>query len=376
MPQRKPTLPRKEQKQSESRPQTSVEKRAFNIPLVAETLLAWMVETQVRAGNEIVPGDDLKVARGAEPLAPVAADAQPNPESKPTSGVSGGMKRETEFAGIRGGAWLRSLTRSQFEQSLTGIRRYCYELSLPWTLREQIGLISALPYGDYERALAKELGKLTIGRIRAVWPDIEKVFRDWYEVAPRAIGAHGSITHGETVPVEQDDRIIVKQGTRYLPVSLAADIAQVPRTTLIDWIKAEKKFAGRLLQTYNSPTVHKLFLSEESVQRLANRFVKWVKEKPAGPAGAVKIAKTFARAQDQMAYIGLAKAAKAIGADYHTLWLWATQGKEAPANTSLDVIQDSASEQFYIRLKEVAELMPLIPKSGLRRGRRQRPPQL
>jgi hypothetical protein len=223
-------------------------------------------------------------------------------------------------------------------------------------------------------ALLEEIRQIDILPItagRPSWPDIENVIRGWYPPPPPAIGSQGPTTHGATV-AQQDDRILTKQGTRYFPVSLAAEIAQVPRTTLVDWIKAKKTFAGRSLQIYNSPTARKLFLSEESVERLVNRFVKWSAEekKPAGPAGPVKIAKTIAIKQDQSGYIGLAKAAKAIGADYHTLWLWATQGKEAPGNKPLDVIQDTASEQFYIRHKDVTELKPLIPKSGLRRGRR------
>lgn len=174
---------------------------------------------------------------------------------------------------------------------------------------------------------------------------------------------------GATV-AEDDDRIITKQGTRYFPVSLAAERAQVPRTTLLDWIK-NKQFAGRPLETYNSPTAHKAFLSDESVHRLVNRFVKWnpEKKKPAGPAGAVTIGET----RDQTGYIGLPKAARQIGVDYNTLRLWATQGKEPPVNKTLDVIQDTASQQFYIRQTDVAELKRLIPKRGLQRGRRPQP---
>jgi len=273
--------------------------------------------------------------------------------------------------------WLWSLTRPQFQMML-------YEMGLeflvlPWNevWRDRRAKTASLPSDDAERLLAKELGKLTRERLDAILPKIKKIFRDWYRARPRAIEPQEPITYGAKV-AEEDDRIVRKQGTRYFPLALAADIAQVPRTTLVDWIKAKKSFAGRKLEIYNSPTAHKLFLSEESVQRLANRFVKWSGEekKATGPAaGPVKIEKRITKTQAQNGYIGLAKAAKAIGTDYHTLWLWAIRGKGAPANKSLNVIKDTASKQFYIRTKDVADLKPLIPKSGLRRGRRPQWPE-
>jgi hypothetical protein len=143
---------------------------------------------------------------------------------------------------------------------------------------------------------------------------------------------------------------------------LAAEHAQVPRTTLLNWIKAKKVFQGRELQTYNSATAHKLFLSEESVDRVANRFIRWPSQEP---AGAVHIGET----KDQTGYIGIAKAARSIGVDHHTMWLW-TDPKKAPTDKPLDIIKCTASEQFYIRQKDVSALKTKIPRAGLRRGRR------
>ena len=163
----------------------------------------------------------------------------------------------------------------------------------------------------------------------------------------------------------EDDRIITKQGNRYFPISLAAEFAQVPRTTLLNWIKAKVEFQGRRLETYNSPTARKAYLTEESVQRLADRFVKWPSN---APAGQVVIGET----DDHSGYIGIAKAARAIGVAHHTIWLWVTQGN-APTDRPLDIIKCSASNQFYIREKEVSEIKKLFPPSGVPRGRR---PQL
>ena len=160
----------------------------------------------------------------------------------------------------------------------------------------------------------------------------------------------------------EDDRIITKQGGRYFPISLAADFAQAPRTTLLNWIKAKVKFQGRPLQIYNSPTARKAYLTEESVQRVANRFIKWPSKKSAGPV-------TIGETDDQSGYLGLPDAARTIGVDPHTMWLWATHGK-APTDKPLDVIKCTAPDQFYIREKDVSALKAFVPRSGLRRGRR------
>jgi hypothetical protein len=160
----------------------------------------------------------------------------------------------------------------------------------------------------------------------------------------------------------EDDRIITKQGGRYFPISLAANFAQAPRTTLLNWIKAKVKFQGRPLQIYHSPTARKAYLAEESVQRVANRFTKWPSEEPAGPV-------TIGETHNQSGYIGISKAARKIGVDPHTMWLWTTHGK-APTDKPLDLIKCMASDQFYIRERDVNALKAFVPRSGLRPGRR------
>jgi hypothetical protein len=78
---------------------------------------------------------------------------------------------------------------------------------------------------------------------------------------------------------------------------------------------------------------------------------------------------TLGETKDQSGYIGIAKAARTLGVDHHTMWLWTAHGT-APTPKALDVIKCTASDQFYIREKEVAGLKQLIPRSGLRPGRR------
>jgi hypothetical protein len=162
----------------------------------------------------------------------------------------------------------------------------------------------------------------------------------------------------------EDDRILEKQGVRYFPLTLAAEVAQVPRTTLLDWISAKVKFQGRALQTYESPTIRNSYLTEESVERLAHRFTKWPSNEPAGEI-------TLGETKDGTGYIGISKAARTIGIDQHTMWLWIRQGN-APTNAPLDLIKCAASDQLYIREKEATKLKKAIPPSGLRRGRRPR----
>src|SRR5579872_800289 len=163
----------------------------------------------------------------------------------------------------------------------------------------------------------------------------------------------------------EDDRIITKEGVRYLPLSLAAPLAKAPRTTLLDWVKAKTEFQGRPLQTYHSPTMRRFYLSEESVERVANRFVKWPSQEPAGPV-------TLGETKDHSGYIGIAKAARAIGIDHHTMWLWTARGN-APGDTPPDVIKCTASDQFYIRERDALKLKKHVPRSGLPRGRRPQP---
>lgn len=170
-----------------------------------------------------------------------------------------------------------------------------------------------------------------------------------------------------TTPVEfmlEDDRILKKEGKRYFPLPMAASLGQVPKSTLANWINTKMEFQGRPLKSYYSETAKRMYLEDESVQRVANRFVKWPSQEP---AGSVLIGETT----DGSGYIGITKAAKIIGVDHHTVWLWIKR-ENAPTQYPPDVIKCQASEQFYMLEKEAVELKKLIPKSGLRVGRRPR----
>jgi hypothetical protein len=161
--------------------------------------------------------------------------------------------------------------------------------------------------------------------------------------------------------VIQDDRIITKDGLRFIPLPLAAWLAHASETTLSSWIEKRNKFGSRSIKTYTSPT-QTLYVSEESLQRIAQRFVKWPSNEPAGP---VSIGET----DNQNGFIGVADAARILGVSGRTMWLWASQSK-APTDKPLDVIKCTTSDYYYIREKDLERLKALVPRSGLRRGPR------
>jgi hypothetical protein len=123
--------------------------------------------------------------------------------------------------------------------------------------------------------------------------------------------------------------------------------------------------AGAPLQTYYFPPSDTYFISEQSIQRLANRFINWPNKEPAG-------AVTLGETKDKSGYLGMSEAATIAGVSKRTMWLWASHGK-APKDKSLDVIKCTTSDYFYIRERDVHYLKKIIPRSGLQRGRR---PQL
>ncbi len=168
-------------------------------------------------------------------------------------------------------------------------------------------------------------------------------------------------THGRKM-AEQDDKVLLKDRVRYQPLAKAAQMAQAPRQTLLNWIKNKTQFNGRPLKSYYFAPADRFFVSEESIQRIANRFVKWPSQEAAGPV-------TIGETDDRTGFLGMSDAARIIRVSPRTMWLWASQGK-APTDKTLDIIRCTTSDHFYIREKDVYQLKKLIPRSGLQRGRR------
>jgi hypothetical protein len=204
---------------------------------------------------------------------------------------------------------------------------------------------------------AAQLGQIALNKLRRWWGE-------------SVISSTSTPTHGIEHPPQIDerrrmldyDKSFIQDGVRYFPLSLAAPIVQAPAPSLLHWIKKQTKFDGRPLQSYYFAPVNQYFISEESIDRAANRFIKWPSQEPAGPV-------TLGEKRDQNGYIGLTDAARTIGVDHHTMWRWTTKGT-APTDKPLDVVKCPASDQLYIRQKDVTALKKLVPRSGLRAGRR------
>jgi len=69
----------------------------------------------------------------------------------------------------------------------------------------------------------------------------------------------------------------------YVPFAVAAAAAQTTEKSLRDWIKKKIKFDGRAILTHRLRGTGKLYVSEESIARIANRFVKWPPESQREP---------------------------------------------------------------------------------------------
>jgi len=163
-------------------------------------------------------------------------------------------------------------------------------------------------------------------------------------------------------PMFDEAKSFIQDGVRYFPLSAAAPVVQAPAPSILHWIKNQTKFSGRPLKSFYFAPGNQYLISEESIERAANRFIKWPSEEPAGPV-------TLGEKRDQSGYIGLTDAARTLGVDHHTIWRWTTKGT-APTDRPLDVIKDPASDQLYIRQKDLGALKKLVPRSGLRPGRR------
>jgi hypothetical protein len=176
---------------------------------------------------------------------------------------------------------------------------------------------------------------------------------------------HGrTMVHNDQIAVSKDGTL-VKNGTRYYPANEAASSAQTTPSTLLRWIKTDTEIGGQPIESYYFVPLDRYFVSEQSIQRIATRFIKLPSEQP---AGSVIIGQT----PDHSGYISLPDARAILGISNRTMYLWATE-TTAPTDKPLDIIKDPISEHLYVREKDVYRLKPLIPKTGLSRGRR---PQL
>jgi predicted DNA-binding protein (UPF0251 family) len=162
----------------------------------------------------------------------------------------------------------------------------------------------------------------------------------------------------------EGELILMQNGVSYRPLLVAAQRVQASRRTVHEWVKNKTKFAGRELKTVERS--NSCFIADESIERMANRFVKWHKGKPAGPAGAVTIGAT----EDRSGYLSTIEAARVLGVSSRTPWVWANEDGKAPTGKQLDVVKCTTSKRYYIHERDVYEIKNQLPKTGLSRGRR------
>jgi hypothetical protein len=238
-----------------------------------------------------------------------------------------------------------------------------------------------MPADPLRRELWKQAGTLSLNRLQELGLAIRKQLQDWRQErsilpAPARAIEHPKPQPDDTGMIDQNapqvsnlalelerrltQKITTIRGIRYFPLALAAALAQAPETTIRDWIKNKKKFGGKLIKTRASSAG--LSVSQDSIDRMARRFIKWPSQEPAG-------AVTIGRTEDLSGYMGFTDAARELGIERHTIWRWATK-KTGFIDRTLNVIKDLASDQFYIGEKDVAELRAHVPRSGLRRGPR------
>jgi len=257
-----------------------------------------------------------------------------------------------------------ALTRREFYDAITKNRRVTRELGL-----KEIGL-----------HMGQKFDGVSPDEFLPMIPEIERRLIDWVKARFTSVPVRPSrifrsrkeqqdherrmAQREDTISVAQDGTLL-KGGIRYRSLYAAAPLAQTHPTTLLNWIKNGILVNGRALQAFYFAPAGKHFISEESIERSANRFIRWPSNKPA-------TAVTVGRTKDRSGYIGLPDAREILGITSRTMYLWATRHK-APREEPLDVIKDPISKHLFIREKDVYDLKKLIPKRGLHRGRRPQP---
>jgi len=226
---------------------------------------------------------------------------------------------------------------------------------MPEPPADSAGPVAANPSFEVQLQLPKSLE----GRKRII--DVDLTRSGWY--VPRLDDELISGPMRGEVGIAFEGERVLFGGVSYVPLSVASAKAQTTEKNLRDWIKKQVAFNGKLIQTTTIPfTGRKLYVSEDSVRRMAERFVRWPSNEP---AGAILLGST----KDKTGYISTPEAAALLGISARTMWLWASRGN-APIHKPLDVIRCTTSDHFYIREDNVRELKRLLPRAGVHRGRR------
>ena len=239
-----------------------------------------------------------------------------------------------------------------------------------------IAAYKSLSLAEMDRLSERAVNLLGTEGLRAITPIVQRLVKKSLESQFPSLPASDSrkidppkqpiherqMVRDENVVIRPDGTI-VRDGVHYRPLSSGAQQAQTHAATLLGWIKHDTKFDGQPLQSYYLAPADKYFISEESIRRVANRFIKLPSNEPAGPV-------TLGETKDRSGFLGLPDAREILGISNRTMYLWATQKGKAPVGKPLDIIKCTGSGHLYIREKDVYDLKKRVPRSGLQRGRR------
>ncbi|MBL8227340.1 MAG: hypothetical protein JNL98_02640 [Bryobacterales bacterium] len=154
-------------------------------------------------------------------------------------------------------------------------------------------------------------------------------------------------------------RIITVEGHRFYPVTLAAECAQVTEARMKLWVQRAVAFDGAKIKSYESPITRDLYIEEDSVNRLAKRFVKV-------PNGEHAADVVIGATDDQSGYIHVSEAARLVGIKQPAFWKWASRGEVPSLQKSLSIVKCPISDHMYVLEREVHELASIRKTVGLK----------
>ena len=155
----------------------------------------------------------------------------------------------------------------------------------------------------------------------------------------------------------------VHDGIRFFPVPVAARVGNATPSSIFNWIAKRTEFDGQPLDLMHfKPPINKWYLSEASIKRIANRFIKWPSEDLAYDV-------TIGKTPERTGYLTMSDAAAIIGASRNTVRQWCQQ-RTAPTDKQLDVIKCKVSGYVYIHQQDAELLAEIIARNGLQRGPR------
>jgi hypothetical protein len=129
----------------------------------------------------------------------------------------------------------------------------------------------------------------------------------------------------------------------FFPGVIAAERAHVTRETMAYWLEMGQTQTGWPLRSVQELETRRLFLAEDSLKELEERFDS---VDTGRPVGAIKINKTW-RDDGESYYVPIAAARKEVGVTQSTLFRWATL-PELQETYQVRAVRDRHNHRLYI----------------------------